>query len=484
MPAGLDDLKHIVCLMMENRSFDHMLGFLQGTNYPIEGLSGSESNVDGAGTPVTVTNDAIYFGDLTPDPGHSHFDVMRQLFDGGSTATTAPSNTGFVKDYGSITNDVGNSHRVMRCFSPTNLPVLSTLAQQFCVCDHWFSSVPGPTFPNRAFAHAATSIGRVDMSPIGYVGISKTIYELLDENAISTRIYCNDTTLALTFPRLMFKMNSFFGTFQSFLDACANNSLPAYSFIEPRYNTLALENLFFAASDQHPDHNVEDGEKLIQQVFNAVWTNPAVRNSTLLVILYDEHGGLYDHVRPLQHVANPDGKTWAGSAGNPDPPFDFTWLGVRVPAVLVSPYIQAGSIDRTLYDHTSVIATAAKLLLKFAPVAFLTQRDKNANTFESNLTLSAPRTENIQFPATLRANIAEAAPEKLILKPLTEHQKELVRMNAYLEQKLPPDQRTKTDPNTIRTEGAAAKYIQDVMARLRAAAPAATAPGVAPEPNT
>jgi phospholipase C len=107
MPAGLDDLKHIVCLMMENRSFDHMLGFLQSANYPIEGLSGSESNPDGAGTPVTVTNDAIYFGDLTPDPGHSHFDVMRQLFDGGAAATTSPSNTGFVKDYGSITNDVG-----------------------------------------------------------------------------------------------------------------------------------------------------------------------------------------------------------------------------------------------------------------------------------------------------------------------------------------------------------------------------------------
>jgi phospholipase C len=107
MPAGLDDLKHIVCLMMENRSFDHMLGFLRGTNYPIEGLLGNESNLDGAGTLVTVTNDAICFGDLTRDPGHSHFDVMQQLFDGGSTATSAPSNTSFVKDYGSITNDVG-----------------------------------------------------------------------------------------------------------------------------------------------------------------------------------------------------------------------------------------------------------------------------------------------------------------------------------------------------------------------------------------
>jgi phospholipase C len=455
MSAGVDALKHVVCLMMENRSFDHMLGFLKSADYPIEGLSGTESNLDVNGATVAVTDDAIYFGGLTPDPGHSHVDVMQQLFDGASSATAGPSNTGFVKNYGAITNDAGNSHRIMKCFNQTRLPILSSLAQQFCVCDHWFSSVPGPTFPNRTFAHAATSIGRVDMSPIGYVGISKTIYELLDDNGISARIYYNDTTLAATFPRLMLKMNSFFGTFQSFLDACKNNSLSTYSFIEPRYNTLSVEDLFFSASDQHPDHDVEQGEKLIQQVFAAVWSNPDVRNSTLLVIIYDEHGGLYDHVPPMQRTVNPDGKNWAGAPGNPDPPFDFTWLGVR-PAVLVSPYVRAGSIDSNVYDHTSVIATTAKLFLQNAPPAFLTQRDKNARTFEGNLTLDAPRTESIQLPTALQPHIVEAAPSRLILKPLTEH--------------------------AIRTEGAAAQYIEDVMARLRAAAPPAAPSGVTRNP--
>jgi phospholipase C len=482
MSAGVNALKHVVCLMMENRSFDHMLGFLKSANYPIAGLSGTESNLDANGAPVAVTDDAVYFGDLTPDPGHSHFDVMQQLFDGASSATANPSNTGFVKNYGAITNNAGNSHRIMKCFSQTRLPILSSLAQRFCVCDHWFSSVPGPTFPNRAFAHAATSIGRVDMSPTGYIGISKTIYELLDDNGISARVYYNDTTLAFTFPRLMLKMNSFFGTFQTFLDACENNSLPTYSFIEPRYNTLGVEDLFFSASDQHPDHDVEQGEKLIQQVFTAVWSNPDVRNSTLLVIIYDEHGGLYDHVPPMQRTVNPDGKNWGGAPGNPDPPFDFTWLGVRVPAVLVSPYVQAGSIDSNVYDHTSVIATTAKLFLQNGQPAFLTQRDKNASTFEGNLTLDALRTESIQLPTTVRAQIVEAAPERLVLKPLTEHQRGLVNMMAYLEQKLPPSQRTGTDPNAIRTEGAAAQYIEDVMVRLRAAAPPAAPPGVTQTP--
>ena len=477
MPKGLDDLKHIVFLMMENRSFDHMLGFLQSPAYKINGLGGNETNDDSTGEPIKVSDDAIFFGDLTPDPGHSHFDVMQQLFDGADPATSQPTNTGFVKNYQNHTNDVGKSARIMKCFSKGKLPILSQLAQQFCVCDNWFSSVPGPTFPNRAFAHSATSIGRVDMSPVGYVGISKTVYELLDANNVSARIYYNDTTLAATFPKLMAKMNTFFGTFQSFIGACNNNALPAYSFIEPRYNTLEAENLFFTAGDQHPDHDVHEGEKLIQEVFQAIWNKPEVRNSTLLVITYDEHGGLYDHVAPLKRTVNPDGKNWAGAAGNPDPPFDFTWLGVRVPAILISPYVEAGSIDSTLYDHTSVIATASKLLLPNVQNAFLTQRDKNANTFEKNLTRAQARNDAIQLQAAAHAAIPGAMPQDLVLKALTEHQRGLVMMANYLEQNLPKEKQTGIDPHTIRTEGAAAKYLDTVMKRLQAAAPPAEPAG-------
>jgi phospholipase C len=474
MPPGLDNLKHLVVLMMENRSFDHMLGFLQSPNYQINGLAGNESNLDDTNEPVKVSNDGISFGELTPDPGHSHFDVMRQMFDGADpTATAVPPMTGFVKNYRLHTKDVGKSRNIMKCFSEAKLPILSVLAQKFCLCDNWFCSVPGPTFPNRAFAHAATSIGRVDMSPIGYFGISKTIYELLDENGIGARIYYNDTTLAATFPKLMGRMNQFFGTFQSFLNACGNNSLPAYSFIEPRYNTLEAEDFFFAASDQHPDHDVHEGENLIQKVFQAIWNKPEVRNSTLLVITYDEHGGLFDHLPPPQRVANPDGKNWGGAGGNADPPFDFTWLGVRVPAVLVSPYIQAGTVDTTLYDHTSFIATARKVFLKNWQTAFLTQRDREANTLEGNFNLSVPRTDNIQFAASAPAAALEALPQHLVSKPLTGHQRELVNMSSYLNSQLPPGQQSSTDPNTIQTEGAAAKYHDEVMSRLHAAAPAA-----------
>lgn len=475
MSVGLDNLKHIVFLMMENRSFDHMLGFLQSDSYQINGLSGAETNLDDNDAPVRVSNDAAFSGDLASDPGHAHFDVRSQMFEGADPARTATAPmTGFVENYRRHTGDVPKSHNIMKCFSSANLSVLSTLAQQFCVCTNWFSSVPGPTFPNRAFAHAATSIGRVDMAADGYVGISKTIYELLRENGVSTRMYFHDATLAMTFPHLLLRFNDYFSPFDDFLRACSNNSLPAYSFIEPRYNTLPLENVFAPASDQHPDHDVHQGETLIQQVFQAIWNKSEVRNSTLLVITYDEHGGLFDHVAPRQHVPNPDGKVWAGAAGNSDPPFDFTWLGVRVPGILISPFIQPRTINRTVFDHTSVLATASRVFLQSAPVKFLTQRDKDANSFEDVFNSAVARTDNIAFPSAAPHAMARAvAPEQLVQKPLTGHQRSLVDIAALMSAQLPPEKRSRTDPSKITTEGAAAAYIADIMAKVQASAPPA-----------
>lgn len=476
MSAGLDNLKHIVVLMMENRSFDHMLGFLQSSTYPIDGLSGSESNLDDAGIAVNVSNDAAYVGDLAHDPGHSHFDVRSQMFGTANPSITpvAPM-TGFVKNYRLHTGNVPTSHNIMKCFSGANLPVLSTLAQQFCLCNKWFSSVPGPTFPNRAFTHAATSIGRVDMKADGYVGISKTIYELLRENGVSSRMYFHDATLAMTFPRLLLRFNDYFAPFGDFLKACSSNTLPPYSFIEPRYDTLPLESKFAPATDQHPDHDVEQGELLIQQVFQAVWNDPVVRNSTLLVITYDEHGGLFDHVAPAQRVKNPDGKIWAGAPGDSDPPFDFTWLGVRVPAILISPYILPRTINPTLFDHTSIIATTSKVFLKNAPVKFLTQRDKSASTFETAFNTDVARTDNIAFPAASpRAVVRAIAPEQFAQKQLTEHQRSLLNIAAQMNAELPPGKRSNVDASKITTEGDAATYMAAVLAKVQAAAPPAS----------
>ena len=463
-PAGLDNLKHIVVLMMENRSFDHMLGFAQSPTWPIDGLKGTETNKDSTGTDIGVSSNANYAGDLTPDPGHSGFDTLTQLYGDPQTSVMQnPVMNGFVRSYEGKTGNPLAAHRIMKCFSPQTLPVLTRLAQQFCVCDRWFSSIPGPTFPNRAFMHAATSIGRVDMG-IDWRNLTTTIYERLAQNKIDSVIYYHDSTMASTFDGLAGNPD-FFGSYvDDFLPGCANNDLPAYSFLEPRFANSPGGNgePAFSASDQHPDHDVKEGEALIQTTFKAIWGNPKVRNSTLLVIVYDEHGGLYDHVAPPTTV-RPDSKVWTNDGVSLDPSFDFTRLGVRVPAVLISPYIVSGTIDHRVYDHTSIIATALKHFLPNVPSVNLTLRDKNANTFEDNLTLQQARTDNIDLGAGAKSQPPTAAQ---LAQPINDHLKAQVHQAAMMEQTLPPAQRSGIDPDTIKTEAQAAAYLLSVNSKL------------------
>jgi phospholipase C len=483
MSAGLDNLKHIVVLMMENRSFDHMLGFAQTTNWPIDGLTGNEANRDSTGEVARVSNDARYSGDFTPDPGHALFDTLTQLYGDAKTSVTEnPTMSGFILSYEGKTHNSNDAHRIMRCFAPDKVPVLVQLARQFAVCDRWFSSVPGPTFPNRAFIHGATSIGRVDMG-IDWLNMSKTIYELLAENKVDSRIYYHDSTMAMTFKGLM-NQGRYFDQIDDFLSDCKKDRLPAYSFIEPRFanGQDPVTNSFFSASDQHPDHNVEQGEILIRDVFNAVWNSPA-RNSTLLVIVYDEHGGLYDHVPPPATV-NPDNKNFAGSPNVLDPPFDFTRLGVRVPAILISPYIPAGTIDHTVYDHSSIIATVCKILLKNVPNASLTARDKQANTFEANLGLAQPRNEKIpislsSLPAQSLVALGAAHLDAAHLNAdINDHLRAHVEATSALEKRiLPKDQQSGVDPDDIRSERQASAFLTDVHAKLRASAKQTDAAG-------
>ena len=457
-------IKHLVVLMMENRSFDHMLGFLKSPEYPIDGINGDEFNVDSNGVKIFVTKDAHFSGDYNPDPGHHFPDVTMQVF-GNSTGSGQPEMKGFVKAYGSLPGcNVSQSHNVMRCYSPEKIPILTTLAQQYAVCDAWFSSVPGPTLPNRSYAHAATSMGRLDMNPIWF-NEAKTIYELLAESKVTSKIFFHDATVAMTFKNFV-QNQRFFGSFDDFRDACDSDRLPAYSFVEPRYN--ADDANHFAANDQHPDHDVAEGETLIQDVYKAIRKRQSVWNSTLLLIVYDEHGGLYDHVPPPQDAPNPDG------INSSDPSFDFTRLGVRVPAVLVSPWIEPGKIDSTRYEHSSIAATARKLFLGAAwQTKFLNKRDKAANPFDGVLTRDTPRTDTVDFSkpinsaALARASNGDAVAartEKHAALPLSELQKAAVMQTHLVNLTLPPESQSSTQPHEIETEGEAAAFHNKVMA--------------------
>ena len=459
-------IKHLVVLMLENRSFDHMLGFMQSANYQIDGLDGSQFNRDSVGEPVKVNTEAGYSGDLPHDPSHDFEDVMEQMY-GTKTpqAGQQPDMSGFVQNYERFTGDRVKAHTIMNCFAPDALPVLTKLASSYALCDRWYCSVPGSTLPNRVFAHAGTSRGRLDLSP-DFIGGFHTVYEILHKNGVSSTIFYEDWSAALTFEALLLHNQAqFFAEYARFPELVKQNKLPSYCFIEPRYNPVDSNGTTLPPNDQHPpDHDIAEGEMLIRTVYNDLRRNDDVWKSSLLVIVYDEHGGLYDHGVPPA-CPSPDGMVC------PAPPFDFTRLGPRVPALIISPYVTPGQIDHTVYDHTSAIATAMKLFVPQAwPSDVLGKRAQAANTFDTVLDLTMqPRMEFPNFAAPPPAapavvnDLAAAAAHQ----PLSALQRDAVAHASQLEKRLPPQLQTRTDPTTIQDENAAGAYLKQVSSNLQ-----------------
>jgi phospholipase C len=398
----LSSINHIVVLMLENRSFDHMLGMLyqgQGnvspTGQPFDGLTGEEANPDQNGDPVPVyaiqsTNKNAY---TMPgaDPGEGYVATNSQLF-GSSTAPTPPvaTNQGFITDYnytlgwekttpgwtivsGTVATDI------MGVFPPAMLPILSGLAKGFAVCDQWFASVPTETLPNRAFVNAGTSQGHMDDDTKTFT--SPSIYGSLTTAGVSWSIYgyTSSPLTRLDFTDTTKAPSSHFGLFKDFQKAAAAGTLSSYSFLEPSWGA--------SGNSQHPNYNVALGEQLIHDVYYALKNGPAW-NQTLLIITYDEHGGCYDHVAPPLGAIPPDTDT--GEFG-----FDFTRFGVRVQTVLVSPLIAAGTVFRVAagsmpLDHTSILKTVETRW----NLAVLTKRDAAAQDVGAVLTLAKPRTDD------------------------------------------------------------------------------------------
>ncbi len=384
---GIQALQHIVVLMMENRSFDHMLGALHATNPAIDGLTGHETNPDSTGVPVTVSPTAEYQSQLDPDPDHHFPAVDLQIFGGVTTAqdpNRQPTMQGFAKSYFNQQHNLNHSHLILNYFTPDKLPVLTTLATQFAVFNRWFSSIPGPTLCNRAFAHYGTSFGQVSMDVFYWNKQYKSIYERLVAAGNTTRLYYYDeASSSLEVVNLLQNQPSLFGTFQDFLDACDRNKLPQYSFIEPNYTDHDAPDGSgeLIACDQHPDHDVRAGEQFIATVYNRIHSNPNLWPNTAILLVYDEHGGIFDHVPPP--ACTPDGFVAQPNAtGTPDP-FHFDRLGVRVPAILISPWVAPGTVINEIFEHASIPATATDYFIGAYDAR--SPREIAANTFLGQL---------------------------------------------------------------------------------------------------
>lgn len=393
---GLQQLKHVVVLMMENRSFDHMLGGLKAVDPRIEGLTGGETNPDVNGTPVAVRPDAAYQGQLDPDPNHHFPGVDFQLFAGDMTPGRVPTMQGFVGSYYGERHDVGHSRKIMYYFKPAKLPVITTLATEFAVFNRWFSSIPGPTLCNRAFAHYGSSFGHVGMDIFYPNPHYKSIFQRLETAGVASKIYYYDQkSSTMEVVNLLQHQPKFFGTWDQFLADCAAGTLPAYAFVEPNYNDHdGPGGAAILASDQHPDHHVLEGERFMAAVYNAIRGNAALWQSTALLVTYDEHGGIYDHVPPPS--CTPDGFVAQPAATGTGKPFLFDRLGVRVPAILVSPWIPKGTVVQGRdFEHASIPATVTSWLIP--DYTLRSEREKVAETFLDLLTAPTLRDDTPEF---------------------------------------------------------------------------------------
>jgi phospholipase C len=449
LPAQIN---HFFVLMMENRSLDHMLGFMKTPGYDIEGLDPAAlpSNRDSAENKTFTSDDARPTGDLRADPNHHFPDVLEQIFGTmNPSPTQSPDMSGFVLNYETKSGSAAAGANIMKCFKPEALPVLTTLAREYAVCDHWFSSIPGPTLPNRLYAHCGTSRGRLEMAPEYYAGFY-TVYEELAKHDVPSCIFWSDWSGTLTFSGLMAHQNLFYEDLENFAAICAGpaDQVPAYCFIEPRYHPAKLATGgILPANDQHPDNDTRDGETLIKNVYNAIRQNDELWHNSVLLIVYDEHGGLFDHVNPVS-LPSPDGLS------SINPFFDFTLSGLRVPAVLVSPYIKRGTISKKVFDHTSIIATALKLFTDDWPTDALFNRAKSANTLDDLLDLTMPpRDEWPNFAAP--AHGAAPSPMNQLGQPLSDLQKQSVEHAMSLNNSLPRSKRVAV-PEDVLTDSARA----------------------------
>lgn len=397
MPPGLDNLRHIVVLMMENRSFDHMLGALKKQDPGIDGLTGSESNPDNAGNQAKVLPKAEFQGQLDPDPDHHFPAVDLQIFGGDTGPTRVANMQGFVKSYYHQQQDVNHSQKIMYYFTPDKLPVLTTLATEFAVFNGWFSSIPGPTICNRAFAHYGTSFGQVSMNIFYVKEPYKSIYErMINASPPHTAklYYYDQSSSTMEIVNLLQHVPQLFGTYEQFLADCKKGTLPEYCFVEPNYSDHDGDNGEELANDQHPDHHVQAGEIFIASVYSAIKQNPALWKSTALLIVYDEHGGIYDHVPPPACAS--DGFVAPANDTGTGKEFRFDRLGVRVPAILVSPWVPKGTVvSGRVFEHASLPATATKFFL--GQYDQRSPREKAADTFLDLLSLSTMRTDCPDF---------------------------------------------------------------------------------------
>lgn len=460
MSPILPQIEHVVFLMLENRSFDNLLGWLyQGEDRPKhiiaspqqkdEPFHGLERNkyfnlFHGDSTPHYVKHGASHYNLPSTDPHEPHRHVNVQLFDLPENSTEQPER-GQPATMGGFLNDYYHSHigslapacdepppvgplakalskkmtrelalEIMEAFTPQQLPVINGLAKAYAVSDQWFSSVPTQTMANRAFSVCGSSLAKLNgkltelVDNHGLVfGVvperyhTRTIWQTLSENGYKSRsdwmIYYQSLELKeFCLTKQAFHIpddHEHVAPIEKFFHDVDHGTLPSFSYLEPAWYDVLPP--YTNGNSYHPPSNVLPGEAFLKQLYDALTRNPDQWRKTLLIITFDEHGGTYDHVPPPWGAVPP----WGDRKAPPlEEGFGFDRFGVRVPTLLISPWIDEATVFRSCtdmpYDHTSLIATILKWKGIPKEAWNMGERVKHAPTFEGVLTRSTPRADH------------------------------------------------------------------------------------------
>ncbi len=412
-----DPIKHVVLLMLENHSFDQMLGCFKEIYPELEGVDPKNShvNTDPAGNQYKQI--PTRERQMLLDPHHEVDHVRTQLEDG---------NSGFVRDFSVAFPESTSEKRqyIMGYYPLDFLPAVHRLARDFTICDHWFSSVPGPTWPNRFFALTGTCCGVVDMPEDGQHGADikgwfeqdqPTIFDRLSEKGIQWKSYYHDIPQTAVLVRQRLPENAaHYHHVNGFYDDARGleSDFPAFCLIEPDFNGVD-------ENDDHPPHDIMKAQKLIADVYNALRVNRDLWNSTLLVVFYDEHGGFYDHIPPPAAIPPDNHKD-----------YPFNRLGIRVPALLISPWVARG-FNSTQFDHTSLL----KYLIDKWGLGALGDRAASANSISFLIgTSGQPRTDTVDWIQLSENELQPPDPdlEEQATGFVSQHHASLITIKDYL----------------------------------------------------
>ena len=459
---NLRRIEHVVVLMMENRSFDHLLGHLdQGFMPPLDPKRDSNPRDPGDSNSERVP---VFwqerYDDVPEDPGHGYDDVMRQITGraGPWQSPYSRTNEGFLWNFASRTEE--NADAIMGCFPRQRVPVISTLAESFAVCTRWHCSLPSETWPNRLFVHAGTSLGTTrgffkhDFRQRWRELKARNVFKRLSEHGLESRVYAGDFPQALTFGD---EVIARWRAYEEFGRAAEDDRLPAYTFIEPRH--------FLSGNSQHWPQDIRAGEALMADVYMTLRDHPAVWEKTLLIITYDEHGGFYDRVDPPEVEATGD------TAENG---FPFNLLGPRVPTLVISPYVEAGTVDHECrneagaaqpryYDHTSVLATVREVFGMASPFS---ERERKARTVTHLLVRDAPRGDGDTPDLGEHRQIDESIEAVEESVPPDDLQRQLLAMMEELDPETPEG-----TAESIETRQTAQDAVEDFISRRRPEGP-------------